>query len=79
MVSSHGQVIRIPAKSAKLLGRDTQGVRLMRLDSKDHVASVTVGKDEEKVNEANQTEASQSQTATTSNGPKLEVKRYDDR
>jgi DNA gyrase subunit A len=49
MVSSHGQVIRIPAKSAKLLGRDTQGVRLMRLSGKDKVASVTVSTPEEKL------------------------------
>ena len=42
LVSMQGQVIRIPLKSAKLLGRDTQGVRLMRLRKGDRVASVSV-------------------------------------
>lgn len=41
MVSKAGQVIRIPLKSAKLLGRDTQGVRLMKLTSGDALASVS--------------------------------------
>jgi len=40
--SNNGQVIRIPLKSAKLLGRDTKGVRLMRLRGKDKVASVSI-------------------------------------
>lgn len=42
IVSQSGQVIRIPLKSAKQLGRDTQGVRLMRLPKMDKVASVSV-------------------------------------
>jgi len=47
MASENGQMIRIPMKSAKLLGRDTQGVRLMRLGSKDKIASVSVAGEEE--------------------------------
>lgn len=46
--SRQGQVIRIPMKSVKLLGRDTQGVRLIRLNVKDKAASVIkVEKEEE--------------------------------
>jgi len=41
LVSASGQAIRIPLKSAKLLGRDTQGVRLMRLGPSDKLASVS--------------------------------------
>ncbi len=41
LVSKSGQVIRIPLKSAKLLGRDTQGVRLMKLGANGAVASVS--------------------------------------
>jgi DNA gyrase subunit A len=52
LVSKAGQVIRIPMKSAKLLGRDTQGVRLMRLAPKDMVASVTIT-DEQKEEDEN--------------------------
>lgn len=47
LVSKNGQIIRIPLKSAKLLGRDTQGVRLMKLQSSDMVASVSSASTEE--------------------------------
>ena len=49
LVSKFGQIIRIPYKKISLLGRATQGVRLMRLKSKDSVASITyVPKEQEK-------------------------------
>jgi DNA gyrase subunit A len=42
VISEHGQVIRLPFKTVPQLGRDTQGVRLMRLkEATDKVASVT--------------------------------------
>ncbi|MBU0707761.1 DNA gyrase subunit A [Patescibacteria group bacterium] len=42
VISSKGQVIRLPLKSVSVLGRATQGVRLMRFSEKsDKVASVT--------------------------------------
>ncbi|MEI6288703.1 MAG: DNA gyrase subunit A [bacterium] len=44
MVMSHkGQVIRLPLKAVNLLGRDTQGVRVMRFkEDSDTVANVTL-------------------------------------
>ncbi len=42
LVSKAGVVIRIPLKSAKKLGRDAQGVTLMRFKGRDQVSSVTV-------------------------------------
>jgi len=43
IISDKGQVIRLPLKSIPVLGRDTQGVRLMRLkDPSDSVANVTL-------------------------------------
>jgi DNA gyrase subunit A len=43
VISTKGQVIRLPLKSISVLGRDTQGVRVMRFnDPKDKVASVTL-------------------------------------
>lgn len=43
IVSSKGQVIRLPITTISVLGRATQGVRLMRFkEEKDTVASVTV-------------------------------------
>ncbi len=42
VISEQGQVIRLPFKSVPQLGRDTQGVRLMRLkEASDKVSSVT--------------------------------------
>lgn len=42
VISQKGQVIRLPMKSVSVLGRDTQGVRVMRFSEKnDRVASVT--------------------------------------
>lgn len=42
VISENGQVIRLPYKSVPVSGRDTQGVRLMRLkEGGDRVASVT--------------------------------------
>jgi len=42
IISKKGQVIRLPFKSVNQLGRDTQGVKLMRFkDKDDKVASVT--------------------------------------
>jgi len=37
-----GQMIRMPAETIKILGRDTQGVTLVKLKDPDKVASVTV-------------------------------------
>ncbi len=42
IISQKGQVIRTSLKSVKRLGRDTQGVTLMRLNSSDKVASMTI-------------------------------------
>lgn len=39
VISQKGQVIRTPTKSISILGRATQGVRIMRLDPGDKVAS----------------------------------------
>ncbi len=42
IISEKGQVIRLPYNSVNILGRDTQGVRIMRFkDPNDKVASVT--------------------------------------
>jgi len=42
VMSEKGQVIRLPLKSVSVLGRATQGVRVMRFkEEKDQVASVT--------------------------------------
>jgi len=42
VISEKGQVIRTPYKSVSVLGRDTQGVRVMRFkEEKDRVAGVT--------------------------------------
>lgn len=40
-ISEKGQVIRTPLESVSVLGRATQGVRVMKLESGDRIASVT--------------------------------------
>jgi len=45
VISQHGQVIRTGVKSISQLGRATQGVRIMKLDEGDKVASGAVIKD----------------------------------
>ncbi|MDP1629677.1 MAG: DNA gyrase subunit A [bacterium] len=42
VISAKGQVIRTALSSIPTLGRQTQGVRIMRLDEKDSVAAVTI-------------------------------------
>jgi len=42
IISKMGQTIRTPLNSVSMLGRATQGVRVMRLDDGDEVASTTV-------------------------------------
>ena len=43
VVSDRGQIIRLPVKSVSVLGRDTQGVRVMRFrEDGDGVSSVTM-------------------------------------
>jgi len=42
VVSTAGQVIRLPLKQISLIGRATQGVRVMRMNASDHVASVAL-------------------------------------
>jgi DNA gyrase subunit A len=41
VISEKGQIIRTPLASVSLLGRATQGVRIMKLDAGDKVASVS--------------------------------------
>jgi DNA gyrase subunit A len=42
VVTSQGVVIRQPAKTIRIAGRNTQGVRLIRLDEKDRIAAIAV-------------------------------------
>ncbi len=82
IASKNGQVIRIPMKAAKLLGRDTQGVRLMRLSQSDMVASVSiVSEAAEEVEESTGDNNQNNQAAPTETvkGEGLEVNYYDGR
>jgi DNA gyrase subunit A len=42
IVSTQGQIIRLPLKDISLIGRATQGVRIMRMNESDKVASVAL-------------------------------------
>jgi DNA gyrase/topoisomerase IV subunit A len=52
LVSRNGQVIRMKLSTIKRLGRDTQGVTLMKL-ANDRVASVTIIRPEDKTEDKN--------------------------
>ncbi|HVE80979.1 MAG TPA: DNA gyrase subunit A [Candidatus Dormibacteraeota bacterium] len=42
IVSTNGQIIRLPLKGVSLIGRATQGVRMMKMNDKDKVASLAL-------------------------------------
>ena len=48
ITSTLGQVIRFSIKDVSVLGRSTQGVRVMRLDPGDTAAAMTILREEEK-------------------------------
>ena len=47
LISKNGQTIRLGLKDISSLGRSTQGVRVMRLNGDDQVASVALVQKEE--------------------------------
>ena len=51
ITSTLGQVIRFSIKDVSVLGRSTQGVRVMRLESEDSAAAMTILKEDEKEEE----------------------------
>jgi len=57
LVTARGIIIRQPAKSVRLSGRNTQGVRLVRLEPGDHTAAVAIVRSEEDENGAGEAAA----------------------
>ena len=51
MISSDGTIIRIPVKDISILGRNTQGVTLMRMPEGTKLVSITKVSDEEEEKE----------------------------
>jgi DNA gyrase subunit A len=41
MITRHGVIIRLPVEGIRVIGRNTQGVKVMNLDSGDTVGDVT--------------------------------------
>jgi len=50
-ISTQGQVIKTPIKAISQIGRDTQGVRIMRLNENDKVASISILREEPEIAE----------------------------
>jgi DNA gyrase subunit A len=53
IITQYGNILRIPVKALRVMGRATQGVRLINLKESDSIASVAcvlVNEDEEAVN-----------------------------
>lgn len=51
IATESGKMIRLQSKEVPVLGRDTQGVRLIKLDSKDKVTSVALMEEEKETEE----------------------------
>jgi DNA gyrase subunit A len=72
VVTAQGIVIRQPAKSIRVAGRNTQGVRLIRLDDKDKIAAVAAVPSEEEEAEKTEEPAEKSKQETLFDEPKKE-------
>ncbi len=73
LMSSKGQSIRIPVKDISVIGRNTQGVRVMRLSEGEKASSFTVVKSEKKTEEEVQ-KAEEEPEPTPAAPPAEEVK-----
>ena len=56
IITKNGITIRLNIKDIRVMGRNTQGVRLINLDETDNIAAVTVVEHEENTNENTNTE-----------------------
>lgn len=79
VVTTQGIVIRQPAKTIRIAGRNTQGVRLIRLDANDKIAAIAVVPSEEEKEEERQQavekETTQSSLFDNTEKPKTEPKK----
>ncbi len=79
VVTTQGIVIRQPAKTIRIAGRNTQGVRLIRLDANDKIAAIAVVPSEEEKEEERQPalekETAQSSLFDNAEKPKKEPKK----
>ncbi|MDB4673358.1 hypothetical protein OAF27_00960, partial [Verrucomicrobiales bacterium] len=63
LMTSSGQSVRIPASTVSIVGRATQGVRLMSLKEGEIIQDITrVAKDEEAEEETEGAEATEAET-----------------
>ncbi len=51
LITTNGKIIRQPVTGIRSIGRNTQGVRLIRLNENDHIADVARVMEEEKLND----------------------------
>ncbi len=70
VVTTRGVIIRQPAKTIRVAGRNTQGVRLIRLDGGDKISAVAVVPSEEEEKEPSQPAANNGETNPKKNGAK---------
>jgi len=65
MITSEGIIIRLPASGVSSIGRNTQGVRLIRMEEGTHVVSIALAEheEEEETTEAEKAEETTEETA----------------
>jgi DNA gyrase subunit A len=56
LITKFGYTIRLPVKQISVIGRNTQGVRLIKLEENDRVVGVEKIREENKLNDSNQEE-----------------------
>jgi DNA gyrase subunit A len=81
VVTTRGVIIRQPAKTIRVAGRNTQGVRLIRLDEADKISAVAVVPSEEEkedLKEIPAEEVNDKKTTTMKNSPKEQVDLFDE-
>ncbi|NYZ76943.1 DNA gyrase subunit A [Candidatus Micrarchaeota archaeon] len=74
VMSSHGQSIRTPVAGISVIGRNTQGVRIIKLGENEKVASITTALSEKKTEEEVQKEAEEKEAEVAPVPPSPEFK-----
>ncbi|HLP33591.1 MAG TPA: DNA gyrase C-terminal beta-propeller domain-containing protein, partial [Bacteroidia bacterium] len=65
IITKNGITIRIPVEDLRVMGRATQGVRLIKLDEEDAIASVGKVEHEKEIDEIVEAEGDSPESGTT--------------
>ncbi|MCX7929555.1 MAG: DNA gyrase subunit A [Chlorobi bacterium] len=69
VITKNGRLIRQPAREIRLIGRNTQGVRLIRLEDGEEIADIAVAPQDNDSDESNGSEPNEPDTASADGMP----------